>query len=129
MICTYNNLGVTLAIDELDSNIYEHLLGELLRIMKDSGQGQLIFTSHNLRPLEVLDPSFAIFTTADPQKRYIRPFNIKSSDNLRLLYFRDITLGSDSEELRQEISSIEIAHAMRKADVCVKHKSRKKRWK
>lgn len=119
LICTYNNPGITLAIDELDSNIYEHLLGELLRIMQDSGQGQLIFTSHNLRPLEVLDPSSAIFTTTNPQKRYIRPFNIKSSDNLRLHYFRDITLGSDSEELCQEISSIEIAHAMRKAGFCV----------
>ena len=119
LICTYNNPGITLAIDELDSNIYEHLLGELLRIMQDSGQGQLIFTSHNLRPLEVLDPSSAIFTTTDPQKRYIRPFNIKSGDNLRLHYFRDITLGGDSEELCQEISSIEIAHAMRKVDCCV----------
>ena len=98
LICTYNNPGITLAIDELDSNIY---------------------TSHNLRPLEVLDPSSAIFTTTDPQKRYIRPFNIKSGDNLRLHYFRDITLGSDSEEFCQEISSIEIAHAMRKVDCCV----------
>ena len=58
LICTYNNPGITLAIDELDSNIYEHLLGELLRIMQDSGQGQLIFTSHNLRPLEVLGNIF-----------------------------------------------------------------------
>ena len=119
MICTYNNPGITLAIDELDSNIYEHLLGELLRIMQDSGQGQLIFTSHNLRPLEVLDPSSAIFTTTNPQKRYIRPFNIKSSDNLRLHYLWNITLGSDSEELCQEINRIEIAHAMRKAGFCV----------
>ena len=47
MICTYNNPGITLAIDELDSNIYEHLLGELLRIMQESGQRQRGIVSGN----------------------------------------------------------------------------------
>ena len=39
-------------IDELDSGIYEYLLGECLEVMQDKAKGQLIFTSHNLRPLE-----------------------------------------------------------------------------
>lgn len=47
LIAAYNSLSITLAIDELDSGIYEYLLGELLRIMQKSGKGQLIFTSHN----------------------------------------------------------------------------------
>ena len=37
-------------IDELDSGIYEYLLGECLEVMQDKAKGQLIFTSHNLRP-------------------------------------------------------------------------------
>lgn len=112
-ICTYNSPGITLAIDELDSGIYEYLLGELLQIMQKSGMGQLIFTSHNLRPLEMLNSSSIIFTTTNPQNRYVRVSGMKPSNNLRLRYFRDITLGSDGEELYQETNSIEIAHAMR----------------
>lgn len=116
-ICTYNSPGITLAIDELDSGIYEYLLGELLEIMQKSGQGQLIFTSHNLRPLEMLNSSSIVFTTTNPENRYVRASNIKPSNNLRLRYFRDITLGSDGEELYQETNSIEIAHAMRKIGI------------
>ena len=114
-ISAYNNSGITLAIDELDSGIYEYLLGELLRIMQTSGKGQLIFTSHNLRPLEMLDSSSIVFTTTNPQNRYVRAAKIKPTNNLRLCYYRDITLGSDNgEELYNETNSIEIAHAMRK---------------
>lgn len=116
-ICTYNSPGISLAIDELDSGIYEYLLGELLQIMQKSGLGQLIFTSHNLRPLEMLNSSSIIFTTTNPENRYVRASNIKPSNNLRLRYFRDITLGSDGEELYQETNSIEIAHAMRKMGI------------
>lgn len=116
-ICAYNSPGITLAIDELDSGIYEYLLGELLQIMQKSGLGQLIFTSHNLRPLEMLNSSSIIFTTTNPESRYVRASNIKPSNNLRLRYIRDITLGSDGEELYQETNSIEIAHAMRKMGI------------
>lgn len=116
-ICTYNSPGITLAIDELDSGIYEYLLGELLQIMQKSGLGQLIFTSHNLRPLEMLNSSSIIFTTTNPKNRYVRIPGVKPSNNLRLRYFRDITLGSDGEELYQETNSIEIAHAMRKMGI------------
>lgn len=42
LIAAYNNPSITLAIDELDSGIYEYLLGELLRIIQNSGKGQLI---------------------------------------------------------------------------------------
>ena len=85
--------------------------------MQKSGLGQLIFTSHNLRPLEMLNSSSIIFTTTNPESRYVRASNIKPSNNLRLRYIRDITLGSDGEELYQETNSIEIAHAMRKMGI------------
>lgn len=42
------------SIDELDAGIFEYMLGELLDIFGKSAKGQLIFTSHNLRALEML---------------------------------------------------------------------------
>lgn len=116
LIAAYNNPSITLAIDELDSGIYEYLLGELLRIMQSSGRGQLVFTSHNLYPLETLNNNSIVFTTVNPEARYTRLTNVKTSNNLRLRYLREIALGSDTEDaLYSETSSAEIAHAMRKA--------------
>lgn len=116
LIAAYNNPSITLAIDELDSGIYEYLLGELLRIMQTSGQGQLVFTSHNLYPLETLNNNSIVFTTVNPEARYTRLTNIKTSNNLRLRYLREVALGSDTgDALYSETNSAEIAHAMRKA--------------
>lgn len=47
LIAMYNNASVCVAVDEFDAGIYEYLLGEILRILEESGRGQLIFTSHN----------------------------------------------------------------------------------
>jgi len=41
-------------IDELDSGIYEYLLGELLSVFEKNAKGQMVFTSHNLSALEML---------------------------------------------------------------------------
>ena len=115
LIFVYNQQSITVAIDELDSGIFEYLLGELLRIISEKGKGQLIFTSHNLRPLETLDKGFIAFTTTNPLNRYIRMNNIKSSNNLRDFYFRDIVLGEQSEEVYDSTNNAEIAMAFRKA--------------
>ena len=62
IIAAYNQPSVTVAIDEFDAGIFEYLLGEILQIIEESGKGQFIFTSHNLRPLEVIDKKFLYFT-------------------------------------------------------------------
>ncbi len=115
LIVLYNQPSITVAIDELDSGIFEYLLGEILRIISEKGKGQLIFTSHNLRPLETLDKGFIAFTTTNPSKRYIRLSNIKENNNLRDFYFRDIVLGEQSEELYSQTNNAEIALAFREA--------------
>ena len=115
LIAVYNQPSVTVAIDELDSGIFEYLLGELLRIISEKGKGQLIFTSHNLRPLETLDRGFIAFTTTNPFKRYIRLTNIKDNNNLRDFYFRDIVLGEQKEEVYELTNNAEIALAFREA--------------
>ena len=52
IIDAYNEQSCTIAIDELDAGVFEYLLGEVLQTFQESGKGQFIFTSHNLRPLE-----------------------------------------------------------------------------
>lgn len=115
LIVVYNRTSITVAIDELDAGIFEYLLGELLRIISEKGKGQLIFTSHNLRPLETLDRGFIAFTTTNPSNRYIRMSNLKDNNNLRDFYFRDIILGEQSEEVYDPTNNAEIALAFREA--------------
>lgn len=115
LITMYNRSSITVAIDELDAGVFEYLLGELLRIISERGKGQLIFTSHNLRPLETLDKGFIAFTTTNPNNRYIRLTNVKGTNNLRDFYFRDIILGEQSEEIYSPTNNAEIALAFREA--------------
>ncbi len=62
LIAMYNNENICIVIDEMDSGIFEFLLGEILVVLKRKRlKGQLIFTSHNLRALEVLDKNDIIF--------------------------------------------------------------------
>lgn len=113
LIAVYNDPSITVVIDDLDASIFEYLLGELLSIIGTSARGQLIFTSHNLRPLEVLDPSCIVFTTTNPQDRYRRFKNVKKTNNLRSMYYREISVGNGT--FHAETSSIQIARAFRKA--------------
>ena len=97
IIATFNDRSITVAIDELDAGIYEYLLGEILSGLETYGKGQFIFTSHNLRPLEVLKKENLIFTTTNPDNRYIRLKGVGRTNNLRSLYLREI-LGNDQDE-------------------------------
>ena len=115
LIAVYNQESITVAIDELDSGVFEYLLGELLKIISEQGRGQLIFTSHNLRPLETLDKNFVAFTTANSAKCYTRIYNAKENENLRGLYFRNIILGGQPEILYNSTNKAEISLAFREA--------------
>ena len=115
LIQAFGNPSICLVIDELDAGIFEYMLGELLDIFNKSAKGQLIFTSHNLRALEMLSKDSIIFSTANPNKRYIRIKNVKKTNNLRDVYIRTITLGGCSEKLYAETDSLKIARAFRKA--------------
>lgn len=115
LIAVYNRSSITVAIDELDAGIFEYLLGEMLRIISENGKGQLIFTSHNLRPLETLNKNFIVFTTANSDNRYIRLTNVKATNNLRDFYYRDIQLGLQSEEVYEQTNNFDIALAFKKA--------------
>lgn len=97
-VSAFNQKSFTLAIDEIDSGIFEYLLGELLQAFEESGKGQLIFTSHNLRPLEVISKDSIYFTTTNSENRYVQMKGVHSTNNLRNLYFREILTNSTQNE-------------------------------
>ena len=121
LIQAFGNPSICLAVDELDAGIFEYMLGELLDIFNKSAKGQLIFTSHNLRALEMLDKNNIMFSTVNPKRRYIRMKNVKASNNLRDTYIRGITLGGQDEIIYEETDSLRIARAFRKAGRTIQH--------
>ena len=121
MIKAFANPSICLAIDELDAGIFEYILGEILSIFANHAKGQLLFTSHNLRPLEVLDKKFIVFSTANPERRYIRFSGLKATNNLRDSYIRAVTLGGQKEILYDETDNLMISKAFRKAGRLSEH--------
>lgn len=117
IIAAYNQPSVTVAIDEFDAGIFEYLLGEILQIIEESGKGQFIFTSHNLRPLEVIDKKFLYFTTTNPKKRFIHLKGIRDTHNLRDTYFREIIVGEQPEEIYSKTKRFKIVDALRKIGI------------
>ena len=115
IIAVYNQQSCTVAIDEFDAGIFEYLLGEILQTIEESGKGQFIFTSHNLRPLEIIDKKYLYFTTTNPENRYIHMKSIGKSNNLRNVYFREILMNEQDEEIYSRTKRYKIVDALRKA--------------
>lgn len=115
LIQAFANPSICLVIDELDAGIFEYMLGELLDIFQKSAKGQLIFTAHNLRALEMLNKESIMFSTVNPNNRYIHMKNVKDTNNVRSMYIRSITLGGQDEIIYDETDSLKIARAFRKA--------------
>lgn len=115
LIAMYNNEQILLAVDELDAGVFEYLLGEILDVIKDNCKGQFIFTSHNLRALEKLDKDSIVFTTTNPENRYIKFTSVKNTNNLRDFYLRGILLGGQKEEIYNGTNKAYISRAFRKA--------------
>ena len=115
LIGAFNNPGKIAIIDEFDAGIYEYLLGEILEIFERFGQGQLVFTSHNLRPLEVINRKFICFTTANRNNRYVKIKNLGKTNNLRDVYLRTIFADDREEKLYNSKDGYMIADAFRKA--------------
>lgn len=114
LIAVYNEESFTVAIDEIDSGIFEYLLGEILSVMSDSIKGQFIFTSHNLRALEVLPAKYLCFTTVNPENRFTT-LPRRGNSNMRDTYFRNIVLGSDKESVYNATDKFEIETAFYRA--------------
>lgn len=115
LIAVYNNPNACVVIDELDAGIFEYLLGELLEVISENGQGQLFFTSHNLRILEVLPIRNLWFTTLNEEDRYLQLKGVKKLNNARDIYLRAVQLGGQDEPIYGETDLYDIKKSFRKA--------------
>ena len=106
-----------MAIDKVDSGIFEYLLGEILEILSTEIKGQLIFTSHNLRILEKIDNNNIIFSTTNPNNRYITFKYVKPLNNLRDMYIRELVIQEQKEKLYEETNQYDIKRAFYRAGV------------
>ena len=96
MVDIFNNKSSILVVDEFDSGIFEYLLGELLKGFKNEAKGQFLFTSHNLRALEVIKDSI-VFSSLDENDRFISYPRISKSENLRSQYLKKLFLDNDNK--------------------------------
>ncbi|MCL2560315.1 MAG: ATP-binding protein [Turicibacter sp.] len=115
LVALFNNKNMFVVIDELDAGIYEFLLGELIDVLNRYGKGQFLFTSHNLRLLEVLNRENLMFTTTNENNRFITFKGVKQSNNIRDLYLRAIQVGGQSEEVYAETDLFKIRRAFERA--------------
>lgn len=115
LVDVYSKPGSCVAIDEIDSGIFEFLLGELLQVLSEHGRGQLIFTAHNLRPLETVGKARLVFTTTNPRRRYIKFRGTHATNNLRNQYLRAINLGGQAETIYEPTSKFAIDGAFHDA--------------
>lgn len=115
LITAYNDRSVTIAIDEFDSGIFEYLLGGLLEIYKESGKGLFIFTSHNLRPLEILGKNNVYFTVTKNKNIFKKYPYIQPGANFRNQYIRSLYLSSDEDDFHFSVKKGDIRKAFLKA--------------
>lgn len=116
LIEMYNDDSTIVAIDELDSGVFEMLLGQLVTAISDGALGQLIFTSHNLRSMEVLSVENVYVTTTNANNKFItlKGLHIRKTNNLRDQYYKALFAGGLSEEIYKQTDTFDISNAMRK---------------
>ena len=115
LVFAYNYQGACLVVDELDAGIFEYLLGDLVEVLYQSAKGQIIFTSHNFRVLEMIPCKNAVFTTSNKDNRYIHMKVKGKNNNVRDSYIRALFLGGQEEELYTEMELDPLAYSLRDA--------------
>lgn len=125
-IQAFNDPSYTLVIDEIDSGIFEFLLGQLLSLFEDHGKGQLIFTSHNLRPLEVIDRNHIYFTTSNPENRFVQIKKLHKTNNLRDIYLRTVQVNDSEMNVYSSEKEFKIVSALIRAGSPKKVETKKK---
>lgn len=106
-----NDPDYVVFIDEFDEGIFEVLYGEAISGLYKQCMGQFIFTSHNLRPLEVMKYTNFIFSTLNPSNRFVTIKGIKPGNNLRDIYIRKIMYG-DGEMLSNSIDANDLLEGL-----------------
>lgn len=98
MIYYVQDENAIVAIDELDIHIFEYLLAMLLEKLSLYAKGQLIFTAHNLLPMEKLNKDSIIISTKNNVKNdieYTYLKGISKTTNLRQKYLKSQRMWSE----------------------------------
>lgn len=98
----YCESSFLLVVDEFDEGIFEYILGEMLAALDECGKGQMIFSAHNLRPLEVLKKNSIVFTTDKADAKFVTLKNLKPNHNLRDVYLRMLYMPDFDGRFNQE---------------------------
>ncbi|PWG59636.1 AAA family ATPase [Bifidobacterium catulorum] len=114
-IHAYNDSNAMVAIDEIDSGVFEQLLGDMLLQIASGIKGQLVFTAHNLRALEVLPSECIRFTVTDSSNRFVPAPKLKPTNNPRKVYLSDVLLGWDGPDLYEAPKARMFANALYRA--------------
>ena len=91
LVFIYKSPSLLIVIDEFDASLHEFVLASFLKAFDKGGKGQIIFTSNNLYPLEVLDKNQCCFTSTNEENRYVTLKYVKPNNNLRNLYLNEIS--------------------------------------
>ena len=111
LVSYIRNKEVTVFIDELDVHIFEYLLGVLSEIITPLAKGQLIFTGHNLLPMEKLGKDSVIIATK-LENNIVYEFmkGVSASTNIRQKYLKSQAFWSEDniEPLMLNIPALEL---------------------
>ena len=104
LIRAFNDPDACVAVDGLDESMFEYLFGGMLEEFAKGARGQLIFTAHNLRTLERMQPveDTIVLSTVDPYDRFIPYQNTGKIDNPRTRYLNALLLGGTTVPLYEE---------------------------
>ncbi|PJM74173.1 DNA repair protein [Bifidobacterium primatium] len=95
----YNDESALVAVDEFDSGVFELLLGDMLYQLANGCAGQLVFTAHNLRALEVLPNSCIRTTVTNPDNRFTTIPRKSATNNQRRRYLTASELGWNGPDI------------------------------
>lgn len=120
LVNVYTNPSAFLAIDEFDSGIFEYLLGQIVETFSKYAKGQLLFTAHDLFPLEKLPKQSVVFATSSPSDKFITFTNIRKTNNLRDVYLRAIELEDGPAAIYNRTDRYEMDNAFYQAGQALK---------
>ena len=112
MLYYVQNKKAIVVIDELDIHIFEYLLAILLQELSKIARGQLIFTAHNLLPMERLNKDSIIISTKNDDNKVIYTYlkGVSATTNLRKKYLKSQRMWSEDniEPLLLNSSALEL---------------------
>ena len=115
LVHAYNDQSACVVVDEIDSGVFEYLLGQLLHVMADRAHGQLVFTAHNLRALETMPNRSIVLTTVDADDRFVPFRGVRETNNGRSRYIADIAGGGAGRILYRMTDEQSIATSLYRA--------------